>query len=900
MIRPDDPLELLLPGADEAALRRARGLTQFLRLLVDDARRSRAPAVGLDLERARGALESASRLALVRALEDLLRHHLIAVRDVDSCGWPGEAALSAAAAWREVEAARGEHTTLPDLPWPGEPAAEAGARVLAALAEHADPGAARLWRARWAQACEGPRAGEALHREVLATARPRPAPSVLRAAIGGVAACRLERGAVREARAWLGEHALQVSVDPWLRQLFAWTRILLEDESGARAVLQGLPPWGGVLPGALCELREARPEWAFALAGRSATAPPPSGVAAIRERGDCGASVLAVLALAPGRSAQAVHVDAAPALVGGCGTWLAEREGAHAAAGEREQTLIARASALVERAPRDGALRGVLGGRATRAVALVPILDDEGDAVGWVHLEFEHQLVPSRPRLARCASHWRAAVLAARSRPVDEAPPAPRTPPVHDAVFAGLVAALGLKTAQRRWCGYAVEDGTPLLVARGGEGRGFDDPPAGRARGLARALASRAPIHFDEPDPHVAVHAGAASGVVLPLGFEGLPIGLLSIESSRRRDFQGLDLEAWSASADAAAIELLHARFAAWHRERFGFEPWFELARPGFRDFVARLVRAARSRGAALLAGPAGAGKLVLARWLHFESGAPGGPLVVVGPATARAEWPRVLARATGGTLLLEDVDAFEPGVQELLLSELEGGADPAFARTPRILATARTRAVTSLGAALPSGLRPDLALRLGRLRIVVPGLAERRAEIPGLAEALARRFAAEEQVAPPRFADDALALLWRQPWLGNVRELENLIFELVLAHPGELLAAPQVTAVACRAGLELVRRLPTRRVNPRDLAAALWTTRTQGGRSNKTRAALYLGWDPDTLVARLGAAGLDERAGEPQVWELAGEPGARLPTATAALRSSTLQDSPSRPPSPA
>jgi hypothetical protein len=47
------------------------------------------------------------------------------------------------------------------------------------------------------------------------------------------------------------------------------------------------------------------------------------------------------------------------------------------------------------------------------------------------------------------------------------------------------------------------------------------------------------------------------------------------------------------------------------------------------------------------------------------------------------------------------------------------------------------------------------------------------------------------------------------------------------------------------------------------DLLAALRVTRKPGGRLNKTRAALYLGWDPDTLVARMQDAGIGEDIAE-------------------------------------
>jgi DNA-binding NtrC family response regulator len=155
--------------------------------------------------------------------------------------------------------------------------------------------------------------------------------------------------------------------------------------------------------------------------------------------------------------------------------------------------------------------------------------------------------------------------------------------------------------------------------------------------------------------------------------------------------------------------------------------------------------------------------------------------------------------------------------------------------------------------------LRADLAARLDRLTLIVPPLRERREEIPALVVAMATRFAAEEDCAPPRFTDETLALLWRQPWNENLRGLENVVYKLVLLHGGDEVLPADVTGLRRRFGLELVRKLPSRHPDRRDIVAALRVTRMAGGRMNKTRAALYLGWDPDTLVARMASENVDE-----------------------------------------
>ena len=72
---------------------------------------------------------------------------------------------------------------------------------------------------------------------------------------------------------------------------------------------------------------------------------------------------------------------------------------------------------------------------------------------------------------------------------------------------------------------------------------------------------------------------------------------------------------------------------------------------------------------------------------------------------------------------------------------------------------------------------------------------------------------------------------------------------------------AASVDDLARRHGIELSRRLPSRAPRERDVVEALLATRHKNGAPNKTRASAYLGWDPDTLVARMADLGLDGEA---------------------------------------
>lgn len=874
MTRDRDALEWLLPDVDENSARRARDVTRFLRLLTDDALPARACTVGIDIDRARRELEHADRVDLECALTDLLRHHLAAAAGEDSFAWCGEPALEPRAAWRVLHEFETEHEWIAGVPTPGESSRDVVERLLASL-ERLDPDSPRtgLWRARTVQVFDGPRAAEPLFREERRRVRPSGVVHA-RSALAGAAECLLERGAPREARALLVDALPRHGTDPRLRVLLAWSRLVTGDATGARAALVGARPWAGPIPANLVELRALRRDWLPCLAGRAGAPRAARNEPAVRDRHDLGAALFAVFAFRPDAGARAVHLDVAVGLRERAGEWLRRRDDAHRIPGAPEHALVRGAAVVFEHATSDVPLRHVAGSGTTRAVGLAPIRDDDGEVAGWLHVECEHHLLPGRARFEALARAWRSRVLVARERGEDAGATArvegwdvaPDSAVAR--VFATFVAELGVKMQVRRHACFALVDGRPALVLSGGEGAGFTSDERGAGRALARSVATGGVVAFDEPDAALPWFAAAASGIVVPIAFEGRPAGWFALESSRRRDFRPRDVDALARAADAFGLALRAAQFSDWHERRFGFRPWFDVSRADFRVFASHLARAARARTPIVLSGAHGTGKLVLARWIHFESGRADRPFVVHAcglEGESPGDVDRWFESARGGTLVLDDVDRLDAARQEELLRRLERDGE------------ARLVTITPVGltAARDAGrLRHDLATRLERLAFLVPPLCERREEIPGLFLALTERFAREEDRAVPVLTDEALALVWRQRWPDNLRGLENLAYKLVLLcsddprAPAEPVTADTLARLGRRFGLEFAERMPSRRPERRDVLAALRTTCAANGRWNKTRASLYLGWDPDTLVLRMQSEGVGETdAGEDEAW---------------------------------
>jgi DNA-binding NtrC family response regulator len=166
--------------------------------------------------------------------------------------------------------------------------------------------------------------------------------------------------------------------------------------------------------------------------------------------------------------------------------------------------------------------------------------------------------------------------------------------------------------------------------------------------------------------------------------------------------------------------------------------------------------------------------------------------------------------------------------------------------------------------------VRPDLLARLMRYELHVPPVRQRRSDIPSMMTALIGRTAAAEGLRAPRLAEDACALLWRQSYPGNLRDLESLACTLVLHLRREEIHAPELQQCATAFGMPLAERVQSRHPNREVVLDALWATRTGSGRTNKTRAAEWLGWDPDTMVAKMKALKIPDEVPCQTSWEQA------------------------------
>ena len=135
--------------------------------------------------------------------------------------------------------------------------------------------------------------------------------------------------------------------------------------------------------------------------------------------------------------------------------------------------------------------------------------------------------------------------------------------------------------------------------------------------------------------------------------------------------------------------------------------------------------------------------------------------------------------QADGGTMFLDEVGDMSPNTQAKILRVLQEHEFERLGGTRTIRVDVRLIAATNrnLASMVASGqFREDLYYRLNVVSIDMPPLRERKEDIAPLAEFFIRRFSGELKKKIDGFTPDALKLLMRYNWPGNIRELENAV----------------------------------------------------------------------------------------------------------------------------
>jgi two-component system response regulator HydG len=302
------------------------------------------------------------------------------------------------------------------------------------------------------------------------------------------------------------------------------------------------------------------------------------------------------------------------------------------------------------------------------------------------------------------------------------------------------------------------------------------------------------------------------------------------------------------------------------------------------------LERIGDSEATVMVTGESGTGKELVARAVHRRSRRSEGPFVAINCAAfpetlleselfghergaftdARTSRVGLFAQANGGTLFLDEIGDVPLGLQPKLLRAVQerkvrplGGRDEVDFDARIIAATNRDLE----SAVAERRFREDLYYRINVIRVELPPLRARGADVLLIAQGLLERAAAASRRSIRGISPAAAERLVAYPWPGNVRELQNCIERAVaLARYGELVVEdlPESIRDYHRSHVVVASDDPSELASMEDVERRYILRVLEATGSNKSLAARILGFDRTTLYRKLVRYGV-EVGGRPE-----------------------------------
>jgi len=221
------------------------------------------------------------------------------------------------------------------------------------------------------------------------------------------------------------------------------------------------------------------------------------------------------------------------------------------------------------------------------------------------------------------------------------------------------------------------------------------------------------------------------------------------------------------------------------------------------------IAKSAPTRASVLITGESGTGKELVARAIHRNSPRADKPFVRVNCAAipeelieselfghvrgsftgATKDQIGKFVRADEGTIFLDEVGDMSLKTQAKVLRVLQDGevepvgAAKSLTTDVRIVAATNKDLTEEINA---NRFREDLYFRLNVVPIHVSSLRERPEDIEPLVRHFAETFCRENDSRPKSLTSEAIAVMRRLPWRGNVRELRNAVERLIIMTPGD------------------------------------------------------------------------------------------------------------------
>lgn len=304
--------------------------------------------------------------------------------------------------------------------------------------------------------------------------------------------------------------------------------------------------------------------------------------------------------------------------------------------------------------------------------------------------------------------------------------------------------------------------------------------------------------------------------MVIPLQAGGDPIGAVYVDwiQSQYDDQLGRQLSefVWLTSA-LLENTLLHEQIAP-HRahKRQNSHPFNEIIgeSPAMKSVFNSLSRVVDSDAAVLILGESGTGKELIARAIHMHSPRRHKPFIAIdcgaipqdlleselfgykkGTFTgANTDKVGLFESANEGTVFLDEITNTSPALQAKLLRALQEKSIRRLGEN--IVRAIDVRFISATNRDLKSEVeaghfRKDVYFRLNVISIELPPLRERGEDIPLLVEFFIEQISSRLHLPPKKINAAVMEKLQAYPWPGNIRELENVVEQLLVLAPDEV-----------------------------------------------------------------------------------------------------------------
>jgi two-component system response regulator HydG len=303
---------------------------------------------------------------------------------------------------------------------------------------------------------------------------------------------------------------------------------------------------------------------------------------------------------------------------------------------------------------------------------------------------------------------------------------------------------------------------------------------------------------------------------------------------------------------------------------------------PRILEIFDTLRMVAPTEATVLILGESGTGKELVADAVHANSPRKKGPLVKVNCAALpetlleselfgheKGSFTGAVARregrfklADGGTLFLDEIAEMSLLLQAKLLRVIQTKSFERVGGTETITSDVRLIVATNRDLeeeVRENRFREDLFYRLNVVPVTLPPLRERREDIPLLAEHFLLAIAERNSKLIRGFSPQAMDLLVRNRWKGNVRELENVVERAVIMARGDLIQPGDLPGHIMDEGeVPSAGIIPGRPLSDLEREEILSTLEMTGG--NRTETARLLGISRRTLQYKLKEFKIRER----------------------------------------